>query len=805
MNNEGKFEQRIKNLLFPVLVIFQVVFFAILMINLRIPNAHDGFDTFVKQYFFLNNAAIFHEIPQWIPFLTHGTSATWWYCIQSVCNPLTLLLLPIAFLVKAVNYFYVYHSGMFIDELILLVGTWCLAGRYFKSQFTSFFVATSIIGSSIWATQPFFNFYFYYTIPLTIFLLHRYFDTAKGAFLFLAISLCCIQIITSTTYVIPLSSLYISLYFFIYFLLHQSSFKKFLQTFQWNRSFVLYLFAAGMTLTVTMLLLIIGKDSGNMLMYNNDRNPIDGSVPLDVFLSYNAATGGIEWLDAILRFSSGADFSLFIGYLSLPLCIISIFCFKNPAYRTLLFLVIIMLLFAASTFISTFFYYAWPFMKFFRHLSLVAPVTKIFICFLAGFGLDYLISNKSESFRLRSLLYIAALVMILIIIYLVNFSSSNQNIQFFMQSFHQSGLLLYLNHFKDFDFIREHFNQSILILSLCVVIIFAVAVIKTNRLKLIIILLLLAVHMGDMYTYKIFEFSQRTLVLSPQELKVFQFEAPIYTKTRSEQTQQSKNRRGLIDKVFKHNISTYATVDLFTFSDKLDSRHITYNWQKSYNQFLKAYSGQDINEDTTPANDYHKGVRKLKFPLDNEAQLSIAGQKASKIQFFSKAITFNDEKNMATCLADPSFKGNKLFLKDNQSVKPFINCADLNLARSDRLDLAYNIKSYTANSLAIGVNNPSDKNVWMLYSDVWHPKWKVKVNDVEDRVYKADLGYKAVYLKPGKNSIYFYFKDIKTTLGQVFIALIAGGLVIGVIFLSVMLLFKPFSARLLTFLGREER
>ena len=181
LNTQKAFSQ-IERFLFVTLLVLQFLFFGSLINGHRIPAGHDGLHYFTLQYFFLNNAAIYGEVPQWIPFMTHGSIATWWYSVLGVCGIWANMLLQCGPLIKNMNFLNIYYAGMFMDELVLLVGTWLLGRRFFSSPLTVFFVCISVMGSSIWATQPYFNFYHFYTLFLAIIhFIHRFLDEGEVA------------------------------------------------------------------------------------------------------------------------------------------------------------------------------------------------------------------------------------------------------------------------------------------------------------------------------------------------------------------------------------------------------------------------------------------------------------------------------------------------------------------------------------------------------------------------------------------------------------------------------------------------
>jgi len=142
----------------------------------RAPATHDGFQYFTLQYFFLNNAAQGGGIAQWIPYMSHGTVATLWYAIQgSFLQQVLLWLGPV---VREADLLTLFHLNVFVDELILLVGTWLLARRFFQLP-AVVFIVLSVVGSAVWLDQPYWNFRLYYALPLVLELGHRFLETGR--------------------------------------------------------------------------------------------------------------------------------------------------------------------------------------------------------------------------------------------------------------------------------------------------------------------------------------------------------------------------------------------------------------------------------------------------------------------------------------------------------------------------------------------------------------------------------------------------------------------------------------------------
>lgn len=143
--------------LFALIVCIELSFHLWLIVAHRIPVGHEGLTYFLSQYFFLNNAVFSGQIPQWIPYMGHGTVSSLWFACQASLGQ--NLMFPLASLLKSVPFNIIFDVNIFIDHLLLIVGAWLLSGKYYRFALTRFFVVLSLSGSMIWATQIWFNFH----------------------------------------------------------------------------------------------------------------------------------------------------------------------------------------------------------------------------------------------------------------------------------------------------------------------------------------------------------------------------------------------------------------------------------------------------------------------------------------------------------------------------------------------------------------------------------------------------------------------------------------------------------------------
>jgi len=213
--------------LFILLFAIHTAFSLYMILTRRMPDGHDGGEYLLLQYSFLNNAVFSYEIPQWMPYITQGMTASWFFTVSAgITQNFFFLIAP---LLKGLNFLFLFHVGIFIDELLLLVGTWLLARRTFQSPLTVFFVSASVLGSCIWMNQVWFAFHFVYAVPMLLFLGHEFFETGKWKNFLIATCLLVLQCLGNLPYYLPIITWFIFSYFVAYFLIDREYFKESLE------------------------------------------------------------------------------------------------------------------------------------------------------------------------------------------------------------------------------------------------------------------------------------------------------------------------------------------------------------------------------------------------------------------------------------------------------------------------------------------------------------------------------------------------------------------------------------------------
>src|SRR5688572_14857823 len=300
-------------LLFLCIVAIEAVHTATAVVLHRVPGTHDGFQYFTLQYFFLNNAIQAHEVAQWIPYMTQGTVASLWYGIQGSFLQVVLLQLPA--LVRGADLLSVYHLGMFVDEMILLTGTWLLGRRFFDVPATCF-LAISIVASGVWLDQPYWNFRLYYAIPLVLELGHRFLESGRWRWAFLAANLLALQTIGNLPYFIPLTSFVVFAYFAFYAAVNRTLVWDRIRSLRWDARAAAAVAGGALSLAAAYTCVTLG--TGPLVNYNVGRSQ-GGTTSLSYFMSYGGLIDAWKWNDVVLRMSPAMDTTLYAGILLAPL------------------------------------------------------------------------------------------------------------------------------------------------------------------------------------------------------------------------------------------------------------------------------------------------------------------------------------------------------------------------------------------------------------------------------------------------------------------------------------------------------
>ena len=635
-----------RRLVFLALVTIELAHTATAILQHRVPSGHDGFQYFTLQYFFLNNAAQGGGVAQWIPYMSHGTVATLWYGIQG--SFLQQVLLWFGPLVRHADLLTVFHLGVFVDEMILLTGTWLLARRFLRSP-AACFVAISVVGSSVWLDQPYWNFRLYYALPLVIELGHRFLDTGRWRWFFLAANLLALQSIGNLPYFVPLAAFVVFLYFVWFAAVNLEAVAGRLRSAHWGWPAAAAVSLGAVSFVLAYACMTIGTDQ--LVTYSPGRNP-DGTTVLDVFLTYGGGLGAQKWLDLVLNVSPWLDMTVYAGILVAPLLLAGVFMVDRRRVHFVL-LAATLLLFTLGTVVATASFYLWPGMKYFRHIGLVSPLVRVLFCFVAGIGFEALFDARDRrSFAVRTAA-IGSALLLLGGAWLAQDLARSEPMLSYMDPRAEPGIDRPDHAYEPRLVARRLRSASIVALAgACVVGVVPILLRRrpftgSEAARATAIAAVLAFVAVDVYRFK-FEylidrseivpaasrFVTRAAPMPFARRRTADLQAALFSNPRLQAT-LSFNRALLLHTMGRGARGTiYWSNHAFFFTDEAGSSFRMDSWLRPVDRLMRTAWGAPLDQSMLPAT---MDLGRLRFPVERAGIAAIAGVTADKIRFFSRA------------------------------------------------------------------------------------------------------------------------------------------------------------------------
>ena len=741
---------------YPFLIVLgiETIFILYLILTHRGVIGHDAFQYFGLQYYFLNNAVNSGETAQWMPLMTHGTVGNWWYAVQaSMLQGALLALGSLDRFLIGWNFLPIYYLGILFDSTVLLLGTWLLGRRYFASNLTTLFVCITAVGSVAWFTQPWHNLHSYFALPLIFHFTHELFEKGRWRYFLLAGNLFAIQCCGSLPYYIPLASLIVFLYALFYVLFFWSTAKEQIVRLlaHWPRA-LLPVGLVAVSLYAVSTLLTYGTDL--IANYNPGRLP-DGSVTLDTFLSYGT-NSNLRWFEVLSRISPSLDYSVYFGYLALTFAALALLLKRTKLLLVIASTTVVAILIANATPVATLFYYAWPTMKYFRHLSLASTIARLLLCFVAGFGFEQiLLTPVKEHFgRVRIAIFGMGEFAVMLLIFSLSYHRALNWIgASVVSSLHNDGAVL------GKSYLPLALATSALWCAGGMAFFIAVASRRFSGRSLAITAILFQAI--DIYSFKFDLSRSRTTVLTADEYDVNRLQVMPYSPRRAPVDYDNEPRASKVPQNNYKPGAEYWTADSYMFTDPPANRGRADQWLISLDDFLRAYAGEELRDFQHKPHAF-RIYDSFLFPTDSVAASKTAGITEDKIQFFSTAHTISNDREIAKLLRSGPSSGNILLLSGSADDQA------MTVERDERLRVPYEVLEFDSSNIRIRVS-AADAGTWLYYADCWHPFWRATVNGRDVPVSKANLAYKAVPLIAGENIVHFSFHSMPVGLSLLFL------------------------------------
>lgn len=723
-------------------------FYLLLVVQKRLPLAHDTFQYCQLQYIYFNEINQHKTIPFWFPFVQQGIAGNCWLTTQlSILSPVIYVL---ALFGKGINYLYVFYAGMWFDEIFFLLGVLLLASVYYKRWEALFFVGLTSFGSTIWYPQVFWGFHVMYFIPIILFCFYRFLDTGLFRYFWGAILFFSPGFISNGFYI----NLFVSFIIFVYVISVLLRCKEHRRHFF---SILLRRLPAKQMLALAFLMIIIVtavyyiKFADNQMVYVGGTRMNDGTTSLETFLHYG---GAIEWQKYLAFFSRDSrlrlttDVTLYSGFFCPIFTFIGLWGSFGKKRFGLFAAALVTILFSCGTFVSTFFYYVFPFGKLFRHIGLTAGIAKLFLIFLAGFGVEAFLRYLDRG-RFRNWLFWIVLMATAV---------------FLLKGFDPQGR----DYFLNLGILERKVllvGRGILIFGTVVVLFFWFA---QERLRMrLCVLALFSVIALELVTYKYASIVSLMPKASKEAIELFMPSAYSFPMTRRLSTENylGINRRvQLLSSLWKKDIAQWIAN-----SPSYEAlRYAQYDTTESFlftDSFRSIFRGDFIS---VPVGSLNFAVAKAGKGARNNLYSRYFELSTPKLGVFFALHYAADNFSLAKTFDRPSLDGRTLWTTRDQLDKipapvlaNLVRPVEKNLISPDgeEISAGISVKDFSFNELKLEVNasGPAGRPYLLYYADAYHPFWKAFVNGKESPVIRANIGYKATVIPSGHSEVVFRF------------------------------------------------
>lgn len=726
--------------------------FLLYEIYMRRVGFHDMAHFFCNVYFYVRGFVVEGSLPLWAPFMNYGKPMAWQYFIEDSDGLFFKLVPVLAGLIKGVPFFVFFQIGLFVERVFFLVGVWLLSRFYFRDTLTCFFVAMTACLTTILYAQPISGFYQFFCLPYVIYFLHIFFKTFQPRWLLLGVLFAVIQVSASHACYLAILILTLVFYFGMFFFFSPGVGKPVVICKDFKKWVVPIVLIIGV-LGVLGWSFWVGKDP--FIVQYADIRLNTWNVDLVQYLSYGGENNFFKWNETFLGVSPALDLNLYFGILGLCCAIIGAFCLKGRRQKTLLGTIVLLGLVSSASPLAVLVFYTVPFMSYFRHLGLLTPIMKLFLCFLSGFGFKAFFGNclsKESHFQIRRP-FIVGLFVLGSIGAVLGACVFSQKMNFWLLN-----LVHYSTPFPKapFETWTLFFHPNILMAIVLELILLFVLIYTLSDKQWVSILVVAAVcvQLVDVFFYRAEQMKLKTSTApvpfmelfryQPLHLSLFRKLTPLECDNTKAFFSSQQLLRGGVYAIF-NNVTQCESYDAFVFN--------------GISRFLHDY--YDAGND-----------RKDRDPL-----WKMSGVTRPQIQLFRNAVVLADAQ-IKKLIVKENFKPDMLLLSGTQG--------DISKAEDVRLnnyeEVPVKVQKFTPNELVLEVDNPLSASAWLYVAQNWHPQWKAQVNGKQTKVERAFLAYRAVRIDPGKNVVRFFYTQPQVVILKYIFCFLAGLVLVAAVF-----------------------
>jgi hypothetical protein len=377
---QGQADPRLARRLFFLLVLLTASLPLFMIADRRLPRGHQTRAAYERQYAFLAGSSEAGSIPLWMPFTAGGSDSG--RELYSQAGALQHVLMAAGPALRGKNFLPLFHLGLFAEELLLLIGTWLLARRFFPSPATAFFVGVSALGSAFCFDQAGVNLQAIHGLPLELALLHGFLDTGSRRRLLLAGSLGCLQALGSPPGLMLLSPLVVLLYFGGRRLILGERVLDRIRELGWRKTDAL----VGLGLAALGVLV-----AGTLGSWGGAPARSEGGALSDL-LSFAGLSNPLRYAEFWIGVNPSLDWSVYSGAFSAAFALIGILTFSRSTVLRLIVLVPLGLLALGAVLLL--FQSCFPALRTEPAPPVGTPLVRMLVIFIAGAGFQEALDKR---------------------------------------------------------------------------------------------------------------------------------------------------------------------------------------------------------------------------------------------------------------------------------------------------------------------------------------------------------------------------------------------------------------------------
>ena len=681
--------------------------------------------TFFNFYFVYNDFYLYNEIPHWFPFGAYGVPANYWQFHQ--LSPPCYFVGILGWILRIKDVLLLFKLSGFMEQLILLIGTYLFTSRLLTTRTARALVCLSVLLSSFWFYENFWNLRLYYLVPLMLYALILFFDRKDSFYFWISGCIFSISLIGNLPYFFSLHFIILLLFFIVLTVKQPSSLLSLLKM-SGRAKFAFGTF----TLISLTCFYFFANSLDEIYVHKLGRDPNQWyATPLNDFLTLGP---GIDWgkfielvlpnpgerYDTVIYPGLIATFFVFYALLRARSCVL---------YAVwVVFIYLTLFSVGSQHFTATMTYHIFPPIRLFRYIGQVGSLIKLFVLITAGFGLDHLlkeVNSQSPKKSLAGSLLLTIGITCSFIVYLI--------LEFKIYS--NSWLTKY--HVVNF-LIFTIFSSTLLI-----------GIYKLDFSKKTIGFIVLFTLSLELLLYQ-FQFIQSTYrtqvkkagIETPQIFK-YQFQTeramtPEFTE---------KRIRDAYDLVFSKPGFWMEAYDFVKFDPCLPIEPTIYE-PIGLTNLTSSLFGISMK---FPVGMYMADFPELSNTPRAKTFFSTLGCYSPKLKLTTNVLMAANDQDAARIIS--TVEG----IDGTPVVSGDIESGSSNVFLSGKTAATIQPVSFRSNELTLNIHPSTHQNLWLYYADSYHRNWKAWVDGKEVVVSKANLAFKIIKLPINSQHVRFKF------------------------------------------------